>query len=158
MKPLNTLYFLLAILLIGTACSKQSYNSSKEIPENVKKNFAADYPNISGAEWEQEGNYYEVEWEENNSERELVYDADGNLVAAEMEIAISSLPSSVRNYISQNYSGWSIEEAEEISKGEQTFYEVEIEKGLSEKELLFDSSGNLQSEEDDDDADDDDED
>ena len=68
----------------------------------------------------------------------LVIDAKGTVLETETTIAVSSLPESVRSYVTKHHAGKSIKEAAEIvdAKGQKR-YEAEV----GGKDLLFDEKG-----------------
>ena len=69
----------------------------------------------------------------------MFFDVDGNflLLEASNNVSTGSLPTAITDYITLNYPGANIEEAELEDNGT---YEVELDNGL---ELYFDSSGNI---------------
>lgn len=134
---MKKLLFLLAfaIPLLGFA---QKVKDS-DVPAAVKNKFASLYPNIK-AKWEKEGANYEAEFEQNETETSVVFDASGNLLETETEIAISSLPAAVSEYFAKNYNGAKITEASKIVAADGTItYEAETKDG----DFLFDANGNF---------------
>jgi hypothetical protein len=157
-----SLLTLALVFLFTTSCEESELFKKKvNVPEAVKTAFNQDYPNAEDVEWEEEGENYEVEFEDGDTEMEILYDANGTLIQIETEIEVNQLPETILTYIQNNYSNPEIEDAYSIwvAAEELTYYEVEIELEDEERELLFDASGNLLQEEvegDEDDCDDDD--
>ena len=52
---------------------------SINVPQAVKDAFAATYPNATDIEWEMEDGKYEVEFEVEDNEMSVLYNADGTL-------------------------------------------------------------------------------
>ena len=155
---------ILGILIItGTvACKKDQVNANQSaVSSNLEETFRKQNPEAKEVEWSKEGEYFEVEFEADGIEKEIVYDAEGNIIETETAIAVSELSSTITTYISENYNGYNIEEAEKVENSKGVFYEVELENNDTEVELLFDNSGNFVEEEiedeDDDEEDGDDE-
>lgn len=150
----SNIFFIIASFFLITSCSKDSDElKSSDIPKAVEENFNNEYPNSQNAEWEKEGDYYEVEFETGGVEKTVVYDKNGSVISTEIEIAISKLPATITNYINKNHSDYTIEEAEREENKEGIFYEVELEKEDDEIELIFNSEGkfiNAEQEDDDD--------
>ena len=111
--------------------------SEKEVPASVVAKFNSLYPGIK-YKWEKEKGNYEANFEQNDVEISVLFDALGNLLQTETEIKIADLPDSVVQYVHKNYAGAQIKEAAKIldAKGATT-YEAEL-KGL---DLIFDING-----------------
>lgn len=136
MKKLTLLVFAVISLSAGYAQKVQE----KDVPSAVVSAFQKLYPGVKAGEWEKEGVNYEVEFNVKEIGHTLLIDPAGTILETEMEISISLLPESAREYVSKNYAGQSIIEAAKITdaKGQVT-YEAEV-KG---KDLLFDSKGDF---------------
>ncbi|MCB0478005.1 MAG: PepSY-like domain-containing protein [Crocinitomicaceae bacterium] len=141
---MKTIKFLsLAALLVAfTGCSKEK-GSSKEVPTPVKTSFANNFPNAQNEKWSKDGSDYEVEFENDRVEYEVVFDAKGNILQTEKEVDIESLPSKVKIYLAENFAQHTPEGAVLKSEGGKDFYEVEYESEGKEIELVFDSNGNF---------------
>jgi phosphopantothenoylcysteine synthetase/decarboxylase len=111
-----------------------------DVPAAVKSKFASLYPNVKKAKWDKEAANYEAEFEVNEVETSVLFDATGNLLETETEIAVTALPKAVSDYVTKNYATEKIKEASKIvdSKGTVT-YEAEVKSG----DLIFDAQGNF---------------
>lgn len=135
-------------ILLTTILSVISANaqkvSDKDVPTVVKSTLRKNYPNAKEMKWEKEKYNYEAEFEVNETDYSLLIDTSGNILETEVEIKIDELPTNVKAYISENYSGQKIKEAAKNTNNEGVVtYEAEI-KG---KDLIFDSNGNFIKEE-----------
>lgn len=131
------------LIIIGVFAIISSCNNSKDkIPKEVKAIFESEFPNIQNPDWEVEGEYYEVEAIIDGNNTSIVYDAKGNIVLKETACKLEELPSSIMDYLQQNYIGAFLNEVE---KGESTekgnFFKVEIIQDKKEIELIFDNNG-----------------
>lgn len=132
------------LILLGLIFSINKANAQKlkqaDVPAEVKKTFAAHYPNVKEAKWEKEGANYEAGFNLNAVETSILINAKGSLIETETEIKPTELPKLVMDYVNQNFPDQKIKEASKIVdvKGNTTF-EAEI-KG---KDYIFDSKGNL---------------
>lgn len=157
-------YLSLSLLVtIFAACSMGSDDGeevpsvpveSSEVPETIKQAFKAQNPEITAdVKWAMKGDVYEAEYLVNGMEHAMIYNKEGVVVESEVQIPTEDLPEVVRDYIVANYREYSIGEAEvDIIKG-VVFYEVEISLNGEEKELRFDTLGNLVEEDDEGDED-----
>ncbi|MCY7409999.1 MAG: PepSY-like domain-containing protein [Chitinophagales bacterium] len=131
-------------ILLLAACAEGQKLKESAVPAPVVASFNKMYPNAEENKWSMEEGNYEAEFEMNESEASVTFDAAGNLLETEKEIAVKDLPAACAAYVSKNYAGQTIKEASEItdSKGVKT-YEAEL-KG---KDLVFDANGNFINEE-----------
>lgn len=132
------------------ACSKDNSVAIADLPSAIKTYVEANYPGYSLDEAETEtdcagSKVYDIEIEQGEeNELELTFDTDGNFLYSETEIGLSDLPATVANSISINYSGFKTEEADKLNMADgSTRYEVELEKGSTNKEVLFDTEGTV---------------
>lgn len=111
-----------------------------DVPAAAKATVARLYPGVKAVKWEKEAGNYEAGLTHNGKELSLVIDAKGNVLETETTIAVSALPSSVRDYVAKHHAGKKIKEAAEIvtANGRKT-YEAEV----GGKDLLFDDKGQL---------------
>ncbi|MDB5243239.1 MAG: hypothetical protein JWP57_3864 [Spirosoma sp.] len=109
-----------------------------DVPLAAKAAVARLYPGAKGIKWEKEDGNYEAGLTYNGKEMSLVIDAKGNVLATETTIAVSALPSSVREYVARHHAGKKIKEAAEIVdvKGKKTY-----EANVGGKDLMFDDKG-----------------
>ena len=110
------------------------------VPATVKAKFASLYPKVTEVKWGFEDKNYEAEFDVNKVETSATFNAAGNLLETETEIAVSELPKPVLAYFTKTVMGETIKEAAKITdaKGVVT-YEAEV-KGV---DYLFDKDGNF---------------
>lgn len=127
------------IVLSINAASAQVLKEDKvptAVKESVKKQFSTS--KVTG--WEMEGANYEAHLKLNKAESSALLDPNGKLIETESEIAVTSLPKSVLDYLAKNHKGETIKEAAKIvTVAGKITYEAEI-KGM---DLLFDEHGNI---------------
>jgi hypothetical protein len=136
----TVIYLVIALLLIS--CSKEGSKTTDQ-PEAVQNAFKSQYSNAKKVNWENDGELYIVEFETDKMEKEVTYDKSGKIMEVEWEIAVSDLPSTIQEYIENNYPEYEIEEAEKMEKDSKIYFEVEIEGDDEELELIFDSNGSF---------------
>lgn len=127
---------LMLICLVASAYAQKIKESA--VPEAVKSSFAKLYPNVHNQKWEMEDGNYEAEFEVNEVETSVEFNAAGTLLMTEVEISVSELPASATDYIAKNMPGKKIAEASKMTdaNGVVTF---EAEVGVDD--YIFDASG-----------------
>ena len=139
MKTFRILTAVLFSSVLFFACD----TPANEVPDNIMNAFNSEYPNAMDVEWEDEGDEFEVEFEMDGVEREITYDMQANIVETGIDVSEDELPENTRNYISQNYAGYEIEDADEVENNGMSYFEVELENGQQEIDLLFDMQGDF---------------
>ena len=61
----------------------------------------------------------------------------------EHKIKADALPEAVRKAIATTYADHQVEGAEQVERADGTFYEVDLEKGGTEIEVLFNADGKV---------------
>jgi len=117
-----------------------AFAKGDDVPSAVKTKFASLYPTVKKAKWDKEEANYEASFELNEVETSVLFDANGNVLETETEIAVSALPNGVADYISKNYAGQKIKETAKIVDANGVItYEAEVKAG----DLIFDATGNF---------------
>lgn len=143
----NTKIYVLALAaFFVAACASPEENegndeNSLEIPEAVMATFNETFPDAAEVEWSTEGEDYEAEFEVGELEYEVVFNAAGNVMEAELDIDIDELPMLAQDYIAENYPNVEIEEMKKVSNNDGNFYEVEFKEDGLEVELIFNVNG-----------------
>ncbi|MDD2635732.1 MAG: PepSY-like domain-containing protein [Bacteroidales bacterium] len=129
-------------LAVGTAVAQDIPES--QVPSLIVNNFKKEFPKATDVEWEREGDIYNVDFEIGLfTDYEAWFTASGTLIKCSMEIPAGDLPKAVTNSIKKEYKGYRIDEAKKIIKNGVETYEVEIEKGNDERELVYSKNGKL---------------
>ena len=132
----NHAFLFVAALASMTACAQKT--KEKDIPAAVTSAFQKNFPKAEELRWDKEGSNYEASFEWNEVDQSVLFDARGNTLETEMEIAQNELPKAALDYVAAHYNGKSVKEAAKITDASgKVTYEVEI-KG---KDLMFDNSG-----------------
>lgn len=129
---------LIIILLAFTYISNAQKLKDSDVPTAVKTAFVKMYPGAISVEWEMENSKYEAEFKESGAETSAIFEANGTYVQTDVEIAVSSLPGGVSQYVTKNLKGEKIKEATKITDAKGTItYEAEV----GGKDYIFDASG-----------------
>lgn len=119
----------------------------KILPPAVLAAFMTAYPNavIKGTSKEtQKGvTYYEVESVDGKMNRDLLYTADGKAVEVEVAIVPGALPPAVLQALAKAYPGYEILKAEDLVKGGQKYFELQIQVKDTKIGVTIDPSGKI---------------
>jgi hypothetical protein len=132
------------ILLVVFSISFVPAFSQKNAPENVKKEFEKKYPAAQAVKWaSEEANEWEAEFKIDGTEMSASFDIKGVWLETESEISTKDLPSSVTNTIAKNFAGFKTGEVSANETPKMKGYEVELTKGETSLEVIFDNSGKV---------------
>ncbi|HTF04609.1 MAG TPA: PepSY-like domain-containing protein [Bacteroidia bacterium] len=133
-------FFILLAFVISSCTATAQELKSADVPAPVRTAFEKLYPSVKDVDWEKEDANYEAEFEISKTEQSVVFDALGNLLETEVEIAVSELPKAASEYVAKNHAGTKISEAAKITDAQGTVtYEAEVGKS----DLIFDAQGNF---------------
>lgn len=150
MKKTSRKWAILASVVLLTACSgfqESVYDTTMidatQIPEEVRKSFTDNYPQISQHRWEMVHGNYVVDFKINGRDMEIWFDMQGNLVRVETDITYAELPAEVKAaHEASAYATWRVEDVDKIeSPTKETVYELEVEKGEQDLTLIYTASG-----------------
>lgn len=117
-----------------------------DIMPPTNTSFAKDFPTAKDVEWEESAALYRVEFEIDKMDYKAYYDKQGQLVFFKKEIYVQNLPSVVKNAVVAKYADYKIDDIDVYNKANVLTYEVKVEKGDLEYELLLDDAGTILSE------------
>ena len=129
--------------LNAVAFSADAHVRTSTLPQNILDYITENYPGLTIVEAEIEDDQnYEIELSDGT---ELIFNSQGEFLGVDNDenefgdedIDPSDLPQNILDFISANYPGVGIEEAELENNGN---YEVELENDV---ELIFDGDGNF---------------
>lgn len=111
------------------------------IPEEVWAKMKVVAPGVTAFKVEKLV-YYEVEFEKEGKEIELLIRADGKVLRIEKEIPVSELDSRIVDYLQTNYPDYEITEVEEVFYGGyRLFYEIDLKKNEDSVEVMIQWDG-----------------
>ncbi len=122
-------------------------NGQRNVPESILNTFQVEFPNATNINWQEQADMeWEVDFKEKGKEKEALFTREGELSETEVEITIDEVPQNIKDYTSQNYGSYEIDDVASITYADgRVNYELELEiHGNDEDlELLFDSNGNF---------------
>lgn len=121
-----------------TSCAQE------KAPTVVSDAFTAKFPSAKSVKWDKENDTeWEAEFKMNGKEFSAIFSNSGEWLETEQEIKKSELPATVLASIKTNFANHKIDEAEKAEKKTGTVYEVILEKGKLEIEVVFDADGKV---------------
>lgn len=136
---MKAMFFTAALaLILGTANAQKM--SASQVPSAVTAKFATLYPNVKEVKWEKEGANYEAEFEANEVETSVNFDASGNFIESEIEMSKTDLPAAAHDYLAKNAPGARVKE---VSKITDAAGKITWEAEAGELNYIFDESGNF---------------
>lgn len=136
-------WFYSIALIIFSFISSANAQEVKEnnVPQAVVEAFKQKYPESFVYEWEwiKKEKLYEAEFMFKGNKHEAFFTKEGEWNRTEKEIVMNDLPNGVRDaFYKSEYAQWKIDDVKEIvTAGNDVIYNIEVEKGKKEIELLF---------------------
>ena len=136
-----------ALTLMLSAFSLVSYGQKdidpSAVPNVVKDAFKVEFADATDVEWELKDNHYEAEFEVNDTDYHALLDTSGKIISHKQEIEESELPAEVLTAIQNDFSDYKVDDAEKLMKDGEIYYQVELEKFLSDQEKVFSETGEI---------------
>ena len=131
-------------VLMGIAVSFMSCDNDSNASQKVKDTFAMKFPNATNVEWEKESDTeWEAEFKLNGKEHSSNFMQDGTWIETEYEVSESEIPQVVMDAMNTNFEGYEIEGMELTETKDGKAYEMAIEKGESNMEVIIDANGKI---------------
>ncbi|MDI1324385.1 MAG: PepSY-like domain-containing protein [Algoriphagus sp.] len=131
-----------SVMLSTGACAQE--HSDEEIPEAVKTAFSQKFYAAKKVSWDMESTTeWEAEFKLDGKDYSANFLTDGTWQETEHEIKKADLPEAIKQALAGDFAGYEIEEAEISEKANGSVYELAVEKGEEEWELVFDINGKL---------------
>lgn len=130
------------ILALAMVCGGVMYAQAP--PAQVSKMFSQKFASAEKVKWDQEEeNEWEAEFKMNGKEMSASFDNAGKWLETETSASKADLPTVVIKAVQEKYSGWKMEEVECVEKPDFKGYEIELEKGTKEMEILVAETGKI---------------
>lgn len=112
-------------------------------PKEVQVSFAEKFNAVQKLKWEQEDNEWEARFKFNATEMSSSFDNSGKWLETETEVKKKDVPEEVFKAVNLKFDGWEIEEVEKVEKPDFKGYEIVLEKGETETEVLVTTAGGV---------------
>lgn len=137
MKVLSVLLVALFSLFV-ISCNQQKV----EVPEKVLTSFEKMFPTATDIEWEVENeNEWEAEFGLDGKEGSACFTIGGEWLETEYEV--ESLPETIETILNETYPGYEIDEIEIVESPDFNGYEIELENGEEEIEIMVTMQGEI---------------
>jgi len=135
----------LGVLFVGAAAQEKKI-SRKQLPPAVEKTVATESEGATikgfASEREHGQQFYEVSLNVNGHNKDILMDANGNVVEVEEEVPLDSLPSNVQDTLKKLARGGKITVVESLTKqGRLVAYEAHVKHGIKRSEIQVGPSG-----------------
>jgi len=137
------------IILISACFLIVSFTFSQEltpasVPNAVKTNFSKQFPSAKMIKYEREDSYYKISFLNLAKSCIVEYNASGNLLETEIEVAPAALPKEVSSSAAKNFPGYTIVTAvrrEAPDKG--ICFEMDLKKDDAGYSVRFSEKGEI---------------
>ncbi len=134
----------LVVLMIAFTFISVSSFSQKGPSEAVKKEFSAKYSAAKSVKWaNEEKNEWEAEFAMNGKEMSASFDNSGKWLESETTITEKELPASVVATLNKDFSGYKKGDISILESPEMKGFELELKKGETSLEVIFDNNGKI---------------
>jgi hypothetical protein len=121
-----------------------SVQAQKKVPDAVKNNFKTKFVNAEKVKYSKETDgSWEVDFVENKVVSSAKFSVTGEWLETEQHTKFSEIPTEVQNFVKTNYAGFDVETCEKVTRPTQQFYEIFVEKGKQNLELIVSLDGKL---------------
>ena len=135
----------LGVLFVGAAAQEKKIKR-EQLPPAVEKTVAAETEGATikgfASEREHGQQFYEVSLNLNGRNKDILIDANGNVVEEEEQVSLDSLPSNVQDALKKLARGGTITLVESLTKqGRLVAYEGHVKHGLRRSEIQVGPNG-----------------
>jgi hypothetical protein len=119
-------------------------SGQKNVPQPVNTAFSQKYPNAASIKWaSEEANEWEAEFKLNGKEMSASFDNSGKWLESETEIAAKELPAAISGLLAKEFAGYKTDEISILESPELKGFEVNLKKGETVLEVVFDNAGKI---------------
>jgi len=137
----KTFVTLLALLTIGMTVTLAS--GKTDVDPKILSAFQKEFSFAKNVKWEEEGSLARVIFSLNDQGVTAWYNSDAELVTTARNILYNQLPISVMRSLDKEYAGADIFGIVEISRNDETYYQMRADKKGKKFLLKASSSGNI---------------
>ena len=137
----KTFLSLIAFLLIGITAVIASERS--DVDPKILSAFQKEFSFAKNARWEPKGNLTQVIFLLNDQQVSAWYNSDAELVTTARNILYNQLPISVIRALEKEYAGAEFSGITEISRNDETYYQIRADEKSKKYLLKASPSGNI---------------
>lgn len=129
---------LLIVLFVGMLNAHAQKLEITDVPLAVRMAFKASNPAAVNPEWRKDKTNYQAKYTLDKKPRTYTYTKTGTRIVQDGKVAVSILPSGIKEYLDKNYPDASIDKVLKITKADGSVsYNVEV----NQTDLFFDVNG-----------------
>ncbi|MDT0649358.1 PepSY-like domain-containing protein [Autumnicola edwardsiae] len=132
---------LLAITI--SSCNMKDQIAANQVPSVVLNAFQKQYPEAADVEWEKQNSDFEVEFERDNVEYTALINQQGDIFKIKHDASLEEIPETVLEKIKADYADYTIDDVEVLKDGENTYFQLELDKKLADKEIVVSEAGEV---------------
>lgn len=132
------------MLLAGVvlaSCSSELPES--KVPSVVKNTLVTSFSYSGPVDWEKEQGNYEAEFGEDSLGYKALISPQGNVLRYREPIAAAELPAPVKQTLQLQYRDHGVEDLARLVLGKEAYYQLELEKGLKEMQVVLTADGKV---------------
>lgn len=114
---------------------------ASQVPAAVTSAFTQEHSNPTDVDWEKKKKNFEVDFEVDGVDHKALYNAEGKLLMSKRDLREGDLPPAVTQKIAADYSGYTIDDVDELTVEGKTYYQVELDGTLRDRKLVFGEDG-----------------
>lgn len=134
-----TIFSTLLAAVLFTACNRELRESN--VPSVVKNTLAASFSYTGPVDWEKQQGNYEAEFGKDSLDYKALISPAGALLRYKQPITPNELPQPVQQTLQAQYRDYGVEDLERVVRGSEAYYQLELEKGLKELQLVVTADG-----------------
>lgn len=132
----------LVLTLFGVNTFAQDI-SQRNVPAVVLNAFQLKFSNATDINWEIEQGNYQVSFDVNNKDNELVINDKGNILKQQQDLYVSEIPQIVLETIKSKVAFFDVSDAARMEEGGKISYKVNFEINGKDHEFRIDEKGKL---------------
>ena len=140
---MKSIILLITVASVSLVSCGQDIPASK-VPSVVQNTVQSNFASAVDIEWEKKNNFYEAEFDIDKIDYKAHVDASGKLMSCKISMKVSELPAVITTAISNEHTGYEIDDADKLEKDGATYYQVELDaRGKKDKQLVYTADGRL---------------
>lgn len=138
----NSILVLLLLSFCFTSCAQDILQSN--VPAVVVNAFQTKFPKATDVEWEIRNNLYEVDFEIDAQDGEVLLDKTGKILRSKQDIFTNALPEAIKQTITRDFKDYQLDEAARIEENGSVLYKVELDGKITDRMLILTPEGKIQ--------------
>jgi hypothetical protein len=143
MKNMKRILFTSLLAIAISSCNMKDQIAANQVPSVVLNAFQKQYPEAADVKWEKQNSDFEVEFERDNVEYTALINQQGDIFKIKHDATLEEIPETVLEKIKADYADYTIDDVEVLKDGENTYFQLEFDKKLADKEIVVSEAGEV---------------